>query len=205
MVPCPEFFSSPPPSADWPFRLLQSGFQSIRKGVGLGKNFGFSPAPTLRKIPEQEAAFCHLERVGNWREFPHSGVQRGLKHRKGWKERWYQTVESPLPHPQLEALQPVALPESLAHRLHAPPLPAEIREKPEAFQPGGETAAWRYLRGFIEGRRINGYSRLISKPAASRRACSRLSPYLAWVNLSIQQVWQYTQAFQDAGHRRRDL
>lgn len=145
------------------------------------------------------------ERGVEWREFPHSGVERGLKNRKGWKERWYKMVESPLPHPRLEELRPLVLPPSLARRLQGPPLPAAFREKAEAFQPGGETAAWRYLRSFIEGHRIDGYSRLISKPAASRRACSRLSPYLAWGNISVQQAWQYTQTHQDGRHNGRDL
>lgn len=35
------------------------------------------------------------------------------------------------------------------------------------------------------------YHKLISKPAESRLACSRLSPFLAWGNLSSRQVYQF--------------
>jgi deoxyribodipyrimidine photo-lyase len=58
------------------------------------------------------------------------------------------------------------------------------------FQPAGETYAWKYLKNFVE-QRISNYSRYISKPSLSRMSCSRLSPYLAWGNISIRQVYQY--------------
>jgi deoxyribodipyrimidine photo-lyase len=38
--------------------------------------------------------------------------------------------------------------------------------------------------------RHRGYQANLSKPDASRRHCSRLSPYLAWGNLSVRQVYQ---------------
>ncbi|MFK8040878.1 FAD-binding domain-containing protein, partial [Congregibacter sp.] len=57
------------------------------------------------------------------------------------------------------------------------------------FQTGGESAARQTLNDFLL-RRSSGYARNISKPLASRESCSRLSPYLAWGNLSIRQVYQ---------------
>jgi deoxyribodipyrimidine photo-lyase len=38
--------------------------------------------------------------------------------------------------------------------------------------------------------RARNYNQHISKPELSRRGCSRLSPYLAWGNLSMRQVYQ---------------
>lgn len=61
------------------------------------------------------------------------------------------------------------------------------------FQPPGETFANRYLHGFLETRGVD-YSKHISKPKESRLSCSRLSPYLAWGNLSIRQVYQHTKS-----------
>ena len=140
-----------------------------------------------------------------WQESPHSGVKRGLKNREGWKGDWYSLMEAPLPQPALKRWTSPALPPGLWQQLQGPPLPPELKEEAPGFQQGGEMLAWRYLRGFIEGGRIAGYSRFISKPAESARSCSRLSPYLAWGNLSVQQVYQYALARRQQVPGRRNL
>ena len=56
-------------------------------------------------------------------------------------------------------------------------------------QQGGSRNAFRYLDSFFEERYIN-YQKHISKPDLSRRSCSRLSPYLAFGNLSMRQLLQ---------------
>ena len=58
------------------------------------------------------------------------------------------------------------------------------------FQPGGETYAWLYLKSFLKSRHI-GYTKNISRPKESRISCSRLSPYLAYGNLSSRQIYQF--------------
>jgi deoxyribodipyrimidine photo-lyase len=58
------------------------------------------------------------------------------------------------------------------------------------FQQGGELA-WRYLDSFVKERYVN-YSKHISKPALSRKGCSRLSPYLTYGNISMRMIYQYT-------------
>jgi len=60
------------------------------------------------------------------------------------------------------------------------------------MQPGGERRAWQVLKDFFDARG-QYYHQHISKPGYARRACSRLSPYLAWGNLSIKQVYQSVQ------------
>ena len=62
---------------------------------------------------------------------------------------------------------------------------------PTQFSEGGRSTALRYLRSFLQDR-ISNYFTHISKPESSRRSCSRLSPYLAWGNLSIREVYQAT-------------
>ena len=73
-------------------------------------------------------------------------------------------------------------------------LPDKFKKKleayPEVFQPAGENNAWKYLNSFTNKRGSN-YQKHISKPTESRKSCSRLSPYLAWGNLSIKQVFQF--------------
>ena len=55
------------------------------------------------------------------------------------------------------------------------------------MQPGGSSFAWKYLHSFVQERGKN-YSRHISKPNEARLACSRLSPYITWGNISIRQI-----------------
>jgi deoxyribodipyrimidine photo-lyase len=76
--------------------------------------------------------------------------------------------------------------------LHTGLLAAHAASLPEdgdarLFQPGGEAAGWAYLNSFVRDR-LRTYRRSISKPQAARRGCSRLSPYLAWGNLTVRQV-----------------
>jgi deoxyribodipyrimidine photo-lyase len=70
-------------------------------------------------------------------------------------------------------------------------LSTEITTRNKNFQEGGEYYAWRYLENFIKERHVN-YSKHISKPLLSRTGCSRLSPYLAYGNISMRMVYQYT-------------
>jgi deoxyribodipyrimidine photo-lyase len=65
-------------------------------------------------------------------------------------------------------------------------------EKEVGIQPGGESSGLKYLSDFLQ-QRHRDYVRLISKPLESRRSCSRISPYLAWGNLSMRMVWQACQ------------
>ncbi|WP_137166927.1 cryptochrome/deoxyribodipyrimidine photo-lyase family protein [Salinimonas lutimaris] len=58
------------------------------------------------------------------------------------------------------------------------------------FQHGGEKRAWHTLKHFLAGRGID-YHTSISSPSKARKACTRLSPYLAFGNLSVRQVYQY--------------
>jgi deoxyribodipyrimidine photo-lyase len=70
------------------------------------------------------------------------------------------------------------------------------------FQKGGRKAALKYLNSFLTNR-IANYSSGISKPEASRSGCSRLSPYIAWGNLSIREVYQQLQEFKAHGKWQR--
>ena len=121
----------------------------------------------------------------HWRESIANGVLRGQRNRDGWREHWYGCMSAPQHQVDWENWPSVASQEltDLKNRSDL-----TFKNNPD-FQPGGETYAHAYLKNFFQGR-IKNYQRSISKPAASRRGCSRLSPYLAWGCLSIRQVWQ---------------
>jgi deoxyribodipyrimidine photo-lyase len=84
------------------------------------------------------------------------------------------------------------------------PLHIEITTPNKNFQTGGENLAWRYLDSFVKERYVN-YSRHISKPALSRKGCSRLSPYLAYGNISMRAIYQYTNQHYEASKNKRAI
>lgn len=137
-----------------------------------------------------------------WKEYATNGIVRRLKSRKNWQAKWHQTMEAPPAMIDENALQLVALPIAIEQQLLPIPLPPTITTPDNNFQQGGETLAWRYLDSFLKSRYIN-YSKYISKPALSRKSCSRLSPYLAYGNISMRMVYQYTmQHYQKADNKR---
>lgn len=132
-----------------------------------------------------------------WEESPYAGVKRGIRNRKNWNKRWHARMEQPVANIDWHQASPSASP---AGWLNPDPsffpalsLPDEILQPHEGFQRGGETIAHQYLHSFLWERAAR-YNMSISKPLASRTGCSRLSPYLAWGNLSVRQVYQATQA-----------
>jgi deoxyribodipyrimidine photo-lyase len=130
-----------------------------------------------------------------WSESQTNGVFRGLKNRKQWRKLWLDfMLQEPLPiveNPSIFIKDEVIL-DSLGLN------PKWINQK-HPYQKGGEKNAHNLLNSFTDGR-ISKYMRSISKPAASREYCSRLSPYITWGNLTIRQVVQN----QSAKYRKSD-
>ena len=152
-----------------------------------------------------KAVSCYFKKNQiTWQESPTNGVIRGLQHRKSWDKQFMTTVTAPLQHPNLAKAIFKNIPTDRLVNLTFVKTYPELLEQPAQMQQGGEHYAWRYLRSFIQNRGQN-YSRNISKPAESRKSCSRISPYLAWGNLSIRQVYRYTLANMKATPFKRDL
>jgi deoxyribodipyrimidine photo-lyase len=128
------------------------------------------------------ARFCRQRQI-NWEQSPNNGIIRGLNNRNEFSKRWLQTMTTPeytIAPDQLSSIQ-----------LSGDQWPWHTLIFPDnnRFQPGGTTTATKYLHSFLYDRKKD-YARLISKPEGSRRACSRISPYLTWGNLSMKQVYQ---------------
>jgi len=121
-----------------------------------------------------------------WYEFQRDGIQRAIKDRKNWDKDWYAMAHSPIIEntfnqgKQIHWNHAFQVPETLS---------SQLNEYPKQFQPAGEHYARVYLQSFLS-ERIHNYSNHISQPLKSRISCSRLSPYLAWGNISIRQVYQ---------------
>lgn len=139
-----------------------------------------------------------------WKEFQMHGVIRKLKSRQNWDKRWEEVMRA-TPKILKEAdLKTIPLDSDFYDTIKGENLPIEITTPNKNFQQGGETLAWRYLDSFVKERYVN-YSKHISKPALSRKGCSRLSPYLAYGNISMRMVYQYTNQFYEASKNKRAI
>lgn len=133
-----------------------------------------------------------------WTEFPQHGVKRGSESRRSWSADWEKHVRA-----ELQALPEFAnkfvtresiLQLNLNH-LSAP------KPGKHCMQPGGSSYGWQYLNSFLKDRH-KSYFRSISKPEAARKYCSRMSPYIAWGNLSVPEIWQQAKEAGAWGSRR---
>ncbi|MWW23301.1 cryptochrome/deoxyribodipyrimidine photo-lyase family protein [Algibacter lectus] len=132
------------------------------------------------------ANFCK-ENTILWKQLQRDGIIRGLKNRDTWNKQWHQTMHTPI----IKNNYSISEIEPLNHKFCIPEkLENQLKAYPKHYQPAGEVNAWRYLKSFAAKRGFN-YQKHISKPTESRMSCSRLSPYLAWGNISIKQAFQF--------------
>ncbi|MEW9796899.1 cryptochrome/deoxyribodipyrimidine photo-lyase family protein [Alteromonas sp. CYL-A6] len=129
--------------------------------------------------------WCDTQGI-DWHESPYGAVIRGLKNRRHWQAHWHKMMNQHTVDTELAA---VSFADWQASSL------ASLAGDPQltvtgTFQPGGEKRAWHVMKDFyIE--RGKAYHLAISRPHDARYSCTRLSPYLAWGNLSLRQVYQY--------------
>jgi deoxyribodipyrimidine photo-lyase len=132
------------------------------------------------------ASWCEHHHV-TWQESSYSAITRPLNNRYKWRKHWYQTICALVDDPSLNDIQAYTKPLPGCIELHQ--LPLEWQQNVPAFQPGGEKRAWYTLHDFFKDRGKRYFGN-IGKPEQARSTCSRLSPYLAWGNISIRQVFQ---------------
>ncbi len=135
---------------------------------------------------DKEAAKWFQSNGIQWNEFQQNGVIRAMSDRKDWVSSWYYFMSRKQDKPHWDGMKSASLPSQ------QPPFeafPFTTKRKPRSFQEGGEKSGHALLKSFLEGRG-ESYMNAISKPQAAREHCSRLSPHIAWGNLSIRQVWQ---------------
>ena len=134
-------------------------------------------------------------------EYQTNGIIRGKPNRSDWVKDWHVFMAKPLVNVSIELLRKLVIADEKLESLFSSKsdfkqalfldekIPPSGAEGASVFQKGGEVLAYKYMKNFMEERAIN-YSKFISKPLESRKGCSRLSPYIAWGNLSIRQVYQ---------------
>ena len=138
-----------------------------------------------------------------WTENINNGVLRGLLNREDWFEKW----EDYMYQPQFEF---EALPKDFISTEEIDNLSSYFKiitlntERSQKFQYGGTTMAWKYANSFFAERHLN-YMFHISKPESSRSSCSRLSPYIAWGNVSIREIFQRAKQVKKEAKNKRHL
>ena len=137
------------------------------------------------------AKFCQSEGI-DWREFQTNGVERGRRDRKGWNRSWHRFMTTDPHQIELGSLKSISADASeQLNSLRSAKHRQWIRHSGD-MQAGGPNQAQQVLNSFLNDRGW-GYQKFISKPEQSRTHCSRLSPYLAWGNLSMRQAYQALQ------------
>ncbi len=163
----------------------------------------------LKKLFEIEALYSHYE-TGialtykrdikvlkwcsnlqlKWTEFRQQGVFRGLQDRKNWIQLWDAFMQQALyPFPTEKRFVSKKIINKIKEGFSVLNLDTKT---PFQVQPGGSTYAYRYLDSFFSERYVH-YQTHISKPDLARKSCSRLSPYIAYGNLSMREVLQRTE------------
>ncbi len=148
-------------------------------------------------------AFCKNNLI-SWVENGNNGILRGLKDRNTWREDCEQYMSESLLefNPKEDSFIPLEMIKEIEHVFKLENLKTP---KNSSFQKGGIVTAKKYLESFFYKGRYKNYSFHISKPELARKGCSRLSPYIAWGNLSIRQVWQYAMEFRKVSGNKKQI
>jgi len=136
------------------------------------------------------AAWCEKNKIA-FREYLQLGVFRAMKNRNDWLKKWDHLMNQRIEKISFSASKfiPLKSIENFEFYLGEETLKTKTKG---ICQIGGSFNAHRYLNSFFNDRYIN-YQKHISKPDLSRKSCSRLSPYLAFGNISMRQLLQKTE------------
>ncbi|ADR21000.1 FAD-binding protein [Marivirga tractuosa] len=166
-------------------------------------NYLFSHEETGLKITyERDNAvkfFCENQNI-EWQEFQQFGLQRGRKNRQDWSKSWYEFMSKPIIKIDLNDIKTIHLNELPGIILINDSEELNIYKEKGIAQTGGTAQAYKYLNSFLSDRHF-GYNKNISKPAEARKSCSRLSPYLAYGNISMRVVFQSMISAKEHGNK----
>jgi deoxyribodipyrimidine photo-lyase len=185
--------------ADIVFKYLIDSFtiSSIYSYEEIGNGLTYTRDKSMKKL-------FALHNI-TWHEYQTNGIVRKLKSRRVWEKLWEAKMTSPTKSVDVRISNTITLDNSEMHTVaKGDILNPEITTRNINFQEGGEYTAWRYLDSFIKVRHPN-YSKHISKPLLSRKGCSRMSPYLAYGNISMRMVYQYTRQHYTTSTNKRAL
>ncbi len=124
----------------------------------------------------------------SWVEIPRNGVVRRLINRDGWSKKWNATMAAPtVPAPK----------KILTLKIQSDDIPTGYKlnlslDQPVSAQIPKRKKALETLESFLNSRGSN-YSVEMSSPITAENSCSRISPYLAFGQISIREAYQITE------------
>lgn len=161
--------------------------------------------------------FCHQETGGHWtferdkavigwcsenqvefREWKQFGVVRRLTDRDVWDKAWTELMRQPVLEAPAKMPEMKAIEASLSGRGS---LDFTLPDSCPDRQVGGSARGEKLLTSFLD-RRCVGYQYNISSPNTAVRACSRLSPHIAYGTVSLREIYQEAKA---TGNHRNTL
>ncbi len=207
----PEYWQLPDTSArQWAF--IEESLADLRRQLRhLGADLLVMTGPVKQALERLKSAygiqrvFCHQETGGQWtfdrdrdvvgwcqeqsiefREWQQFGVVRRLQDRDLWDKAWSQLMrQQPTPAPA-----GLTTPDGLTGFAYSPvDLPLADSAPCPDRQAGGSQRGEKLLSSFLE-RRCVGYQYNISSPVSAVRACSRLSPHIAYGTVSLREIYQ---------------
>ncbi len=162
-------------------------FAEIAKKYSIQQLFSHEETGTLRTYARDKRVARWCRDMGIfWNEYSQNGVIRRLANRDGWASNWTKTMNRDLltDTPSFTTVREFdwgAIPSPEQVGLDS--VSAKCR-----VQVGGENNAHKTLDSFL-GVRVRTYRTAMSSPITAETQCSRLSPYLAWGNISIHDVY----------------
>lgn len=144
-------------------------------------------------------SFCNAESI-QWIQYQQFGLQRGRENRKDWSKSWYGFMSQPIGKNDLSTLTSIDEINFPGVKILKSQKELGIRREKQVAQTGGSSKAHQYLKGFLKERHQT-YNKSISKPTEARRSCSRLSPYLAYGNISMRMVYQSMRDAKETGNK----
>ncbi|MFT4823130.1 MAG: deoxyribodipyrimidine photo-lyase [Halioglobus sp.] len=139
-----------------------------------------------------------IENSIDWKESASGAVTRPRANRDSWDEDWQQVMGSDLIANQTDKLK------IIQGEFDTSKLSNTWKRVDRAMQRGGANEARRVLDDFFHARGRD-YHWLIAKPLQSQLSCSRMSPYLAWGNISLRQMYQHLLSHWDRKGWRKPL
>lgn len=149
---------------------------------------------------KQTSDFFRHNRI-SWIESQFGNIKRGISNRENWDKNWSKEINKPIIFNEFIHGQVF----KVEHRFEMPQsLLNDIKFYPSEFIPAGESQAKQLLESFMESRGVK-YLKQISKPSLSRESCSRLSPHLAWGNITVKQVFKFVNAHKNYDKYKRNF
>ena len=165
-------------------------FNEVHRKLGITRLLSYEETglDLTFKRDQAVAKFCQSAGIEG-REFQTNGVERGRRDRKGWNRSWHRFMTADPHQIELGSMKSISADASEQLNSLRSTKHRQWVKNTGDMQAGGPNQAQQVLNSFLNDRGW-GYQKFISKPEQSRTHCSRLSPYLAWGNLSMRQAYQ---------------